>query len=189
LNFSPSLTSFLETGVRLDVFRCHPLLASLIMSSQRIVIYRSSVSRTMTAQTDRDNAELLARMRRASACYKPMEAFLEGQIGSRLTREKLFSLANRLYAQQIVDDPPDRLCRRKKEALVCWFCEHLVQVYSRLTPRNAAPPERLPEFEPPVEPHSPVDMPGRPSGDVADVAAWGEPTPSEDDFADMAWSW
>jgi hypothetical protein len=48
-----------------------------------------------------------------------MEFFLEGKTGPGLTQEKPFRLADRLYAEQIVYDQPDRLSGRTKEALLC----------------------------------------------------------------------
>jgi hypothetical protein len=142
---------------------------------QRTVIYRSSAARASTAQTERDNAELLARMKRAAASYRTVERFLECKVGPRLTREKLFALADRLYAQQIVDDPPDRLCRRKKEALICWFCERFAQVLGRLDPPAPAPPERRQSDAAPA-----VVLPEEP--------AWFDSTPWEDPFADESWT-
>jgi hypothetical protein len=71
-----------------------------------------------TGQTQRDRDEL---KRRRSWCpqdaFERMRMALRGQSKLRLVNEGL------IRSKQTQCPRPDRLCRRQREALICWFCE------------------------------------------------------------------
>jgi hypothetical protein len=90
----------------------------------QIVVHHISKPRTLSAQTCRDDKTLANRRKRVGEQYNHMEQILERVIGPLVTRAKLFAAAALLCKYGIVQRGPDRLCRRKKEALICWFCEN-----------------------------------------------------------------
>jgi hypothetical protein len=94
------------------------------------VIYRTSKQRPRTTQTARDEHALVLRKRKAGEQYRATENRLQQIFGKKLTRKTLFEAANKLCEKQIVQRPPDRLCKRKKEALICWFYENMKQIDS-----------------------------------------------------------
>jgi hypothetical protein len=71
-----------------------------------------------TRQKQRDRNEL---RQRCSCCpraaFERMEIALRGQSKSRLVREGLSR------SRETKCPRPDRLCRRQRVALICWFCE------------------------------------------------------------------
>jgi hypothetical protein len=95
------------------------------MEAEPTVIYRTGKMRPRTAQTARDERTLELRKRKVGSQYAATEACLERALGRKLTRKKLLAAANQLYERRVVEYPPDRLCKRKKEALICWFCENV----------------------------------------------------------------
>jgi hypothetical protein len=106
---------------------CGMTFTSLSMESPIVVVVgRDSKSRTPGAQTMRDENTLAKRKRKVGEKYKHIERLLEQSIRPKATHEKLLSLASLLCEEGMVRHYPDRLCRRKKEALICWFCEHQV---------------------------------------------------------------
>jgi hypothetical protein len=89
------------------------------------VIYRKSKTRPRTLQTVRDEHALELRKRKAGEQYHVIEAWLQQIIGKKPTRQRLLTADTKLCELEIVHNPPDRLCKRKKDALICWFCENL----------------------------------------------------------------
>jgi hypothetical protein len=98
--------------------------------ASKIVVHCISKSRDHSAQTKRDDNTIANRKRIVGARYSEMERMLEQFIRPKVTREKLFMLAALLRDEGLVEGCPDRLCRRKKEAFICWFCEHERATYS-----------------------------------------------------------
>jgi hypothetical protein len=102
-------------------------LTLTLMQPKTTVIYRSSQYRPKTLQTVKDEEILEIRKRKVGEEYRMIEHWLEQTLGMKLTRQKLLETANKLYEMNVVEHPPDRLCKRKKEALICWFHENLRQ--------------------------------------------------------------
>jgi hypothetical protein len=75
--------------------------------------------RAPTAQTRRDQERVAARKRYNAPMFDSMGARLMG-LGKPglLQRARQFSDAHGVH-------PPDRLCERYREALICWFCENV----------------------------------------------------------------
>jgi hypothetical protein len=96
------------------------------MEVKTTVIYRTGKYRHQTLQTVKDDETLEIRKRKIGEQYRLTEQRLEQILGTKLTRQKLLDTANKLYESGVVQHPPDRLCKRKKEALICWFSENSV---------------------------------------------------------------
>jgi hypothetical protein len=99
--------------------------------------------------TIREQAQVLQRLQQNAALFDPMRqalaAIITGQKGS-------FTMAGLLsFAYSLIQDRGgprlDRLARRKKPALICWFCEN----HPYLTRQRPAPPPAPPPTPPPAE--------------------------------------
>jgi hypothetical protein len=95
-----------------------------------IHVYVKKRSKSPTKATKRENEALQLRMRRNAAHYDHMLPSLNGIIHRLQTanrRVTLDDLAMRLAKHRRLQ-LPDRLARRKKPALICWFCEHCLDL-------------------------------------------------------------
>jgi hypothetical protein len=80
----------------------------------------SSVKTVIRLQRQREQKEVERRLRFCPrADFERMEKALHGQSKSKLVQ---FGLT---WASQANCQPPDRLCRRRRQALICWFCQRL----------------------------------------------------------------
>jgi hypothetical protein len=71
----------------------------------------------------RDNFRLVERMRRCAHVFKMIERILDG--GSRKrTMLELIVLADECGRMDPLLPPADRLARRSRAGLLCWFCEN-----------------------------------------------------------------
>jgi hypothetical protein len=92
----------------------------------------------MGEQKARDDRQISERLRKCPVLYHGMTALLEDQAARahrQLTRELMNSLADEMV--RIFGTPkPDRLAVRKKEAMICWFCENWNDMFKILDLRG-----------------------------------------------------
>jgi hypothetical protein len=71
-----------------------------------------------SSQTIRDHTEVEDRRRRAGALFEAMECQLDD-----LTKKELVARACEI-SQKTGCPKPDRLCRRQRIGIICWFCKY-----------------------------------------------------------------
>jgi hypothetical protein len=107
-------------------------------------IPRSGKHRNVSEQTTRDNERLVERMRRCAATFQSIERILDGVAGKR-TMSQLITVADECALRDPSLLPPDRLARRSRSGLLCWFCENwaavspFVMLRFKIPCRGAAP--------------------------------------------------
>jgi hypothetical protein len=161
-----------------------------------------SATTLLSHQTIRENTLLQLRIRRCGATYQEVADFLVDQAtrsNKKLTHALLLSLANEMIATRGCPKL-DRLAVRKKEGLICWFCEHAHELVSTVsagrfpttaqTGRHAAllaakaqPPPPVSLAPPPVTVQPPEPKPEEPA---RPFLGWGNET-TEDFLAWLAW--
>jgi hypothetical protein len=85
-----------------------------------------------SSQTIKDRVTLSARKASVDRRYEFVKAVLMKQVGTTLSGPKLRRMAADLFEAGIVHDKLDRLARRCKDALICWFCEHWDEMATNL---------------------------------------------------------
>jgi hypothetical protein len=114
------------------------------------LIPRSGKRRALSHQTTRDNSRLIERMRRCSEMLKLVEPVLKGPYGKR-TMSELLSLADGCTRVDPGLPPADRLARRSRPGLLCWFCENWgavapsILVLHEMATRRTAPAPAAPK--------------------------------------------
>jgi hypothetical protein len=88
------------------------------------VIHRSSKSRELSAQTVRDENKNRKRREQVGSRYDQMKIILEKCVKPKAILERLVPIAEHLINENFAQGKLDRIARRRKEALICWFCEH-----------------------------------------------------------------
>jgi hypothetical protein len=104
--------------------------------SELIVIPLASRGSPLGLATQREAAAVHDRMMRVGPRYHEMVRALEvitKMLQLKTTRAPLEDFANSLIKERGLP-PLDRLARRKKQALICWFCENCPDVM--LNPRS-----------------------------------------------------
>jgi hypothetical protein len=100
----------------------------MILATQ--TIHESALSR----QTIRDVAAVKNRVAKCGQEFENMKNRLKNA-----TKQQLLDYADSI-APQYHFPPCDRVCRRSKEALVCWFCEHVPTIAIEQPRRIELPP-------------------------------------------------
>jgi hypothetical protein len=136
----------------------------------------------LSPQTLRENEALELRIRKCAGLYQQVNELLQGQAGKnrgRLTREALFSLAEQMISA-LGTPRIDRLATRKKEGLMCWFCENINDLVKILHMGGATVPQTplsLPQFPRASEPSHDEPEPPAPLPDFPPAAlTWGTVT-------------
>jgi hypothetical protein len=100
------------------------MVGSFAMEHEPMIVHCKSKPQQLTAQTIRDGNTVAMRRHRVGEQYNQMERQLCRLFGSNVTRKTLLTFADLLLKEGLVRNPLDRLARRTKEALICWFCEN-----------------------------------------------------------------
>jgi hypothetical protein len=84
--------------------------------------------------------------------YAPLFVPMEKQLQD-LSKPQMLSMARSFSAKHELP-PPDRLCRRSREALTCWFCQHAPNFPAEFLPlrEEESPPAEARIIQSPVEP-------------------------------------
>jgi hypothetical protein len=90
-------------------------------------IPRSGKHRKVAGQTTRDNSRMVERMRRCAQIFKPIERTLD-RVFAKRTMAELTVLADDCARMMPFMRRMDRLARRSKPGVVCWFCENWVVI-------------------------------------------------------------
>jgi hypothetical protein len=85
-------------------------------------------------QTARDNDCVQQRIAACAAIFPDVKARLKGG-----TKDELLKYAEDI-AQQRHLPPPDRVCRRSRDAVICWFCANAPNVLTEVTRKVVLPP-------------------------------------------------
>jgi hypothetical protein len=103
---------------------------------------------SVTVQTQRDLHKMQQRMNKNRVMYPRMNTHLEG-----IPKDILLKMANKISVMKEIP-PADRICRRNRSALVCWFCESYLEMLSpqlMLTPNVHPEPGSTPRLPfPPI---------------------------------------
>jgi hypothetical protein len=82
-------------------------------------------------------------MRRCAPTLKIVERMLDAVAG-RQTMPELIALAAECVGRDQSLSPPDRLARRSRAGLLCWFCEKWAAIAPSLTVRFEIPVSEVP---------------------------------------------
>jgi hypothetical protein len=74
-------------------------------------------------QIEKEQRKCAERVRRLEAQFAEMKKFLTAVTGGRLAVRNLLGLANHIAEERHIK--VDRVARRLKDALICWFCENV----------------------------------------------------------------
>jgi hypothetical protein len=121
---------------------------------KHITTIQSTQSRPSARQTLLDQGQAQRRRKRAGAFYGRVEGALNRMTGGRPTRAALMELAAGLGGPRGIII--DRLARRMKEVLICWFCEN----WDRLN----TPLQKVEEQEPAVSAVGDFEVPFQDDG-------------------------
>lgn len=79
----------------------------------------------VTGQTQRDLHKIRQRKNKNKVMYARMQKHLAG-----ISKGLLLRVANEISTTKEIP-PADRICRRNRDALICWFCEACPEMLSR----------------------------------------------------------
>jgi hypothetical protein len=114
-------------------------MSEISLSSPAVVhIQRTGKRRNVTEQTMRDGVRLGERINRNSASMKCVETFLDRVCGKR-TMSDLILIADDCTRSNSSVPSADRLARRNRAGLICWFCENWVLISDFLVARYGQP--------------------------------------------------
>jgi hypothetical protein len=150
------------------------------MTQRIVVVPRSGKRKGTTVQTVKDHNDVMSRRLKAGERYHQMTKLLAILFGPKVTRAKMFTVANS-WCETFGFEKPDRVCQREKEALICWFCDHLDIVLGSL---NGASLE--PEISAQQLSHLDDSMP--PTGDDTPAASMQDFLDQEDEWPDDLWN-
>jgi hypothetical protein len=88
-----------------------------------VQVQRNGKRRLVSEQTQRDSIRLNERMKRNAGRIPVIEFWLEHACG-RMTMTNLVALADRCVDALDNSIGLDRLSKRSRSALICWFCEN-----------------------------------------------------------------
>jgi hypothetical protein len=114
-----------RTSHKLKAFS-NQITSSMELPEDPIYVYVKKRSKSPTKATKRENEALQKRVRSNAMLFGNMSVSLSLIIPAlRIPNRRvtLDDLATRLAKHRHLN-PPDRLARRKKPALICWFCEN-----------------------------------------------------------------
>lgn len=83
--------------------------------------------RTVTKQTEKDRIMVSKRMEKNKELYAPMEKALSVILGGKCRMPEILAYA-RLIISRNRNLYLDRLMKRSKPVLICWFCEHIDEI-------------------------------------------------------------
>ncbi|OHT17561.1 hypothetical protein TRFO_00797 [Tritrichomonas foetus] len=87
----------------------------------RFVIKRIS-NKNVLRQTERDQLRINEKVRKNRICYSQMEKVLNIIYGGQVTKGKLLKMAHLIAKQRNLKI--ERIEKRNKSALICWYCEN-----------------------------------------------------------------
>jgi hypothetical protein len=97
-----------------------------------------------TPQTRRDLEKIKQRKNKNSYVFPMMRAYLQ-----QFPKGVLLQVAREISESKQIP-PVDRICRRNREALICWFCESAPEVLSKQIPQSSLRPViAIPELQRP----------------------------------------
>jgi hypothetical protein len=108
----------------------------------RIVIARVGKRANLSKQTEKDQELTASRVRRNGAALNMVVARLEILYGPSLQKKDLLVVARRFTQVTL-----DRLAKRSRDCLLCWFCENW-GVLEPLLFGACSPQPRVNEFDP-----------------------------------------
>jgi hypothetical protein len=88
-----------------------------------IRIQRTGKRRSISEQTQRDSARLNERIRHNAALFPLVEMTLD-RVFKKQRRSELIDLAEKCAHVNGAVHPIDRIARRHRPGLICWFCEN-----------------------------------------------------------------
>jgi hypothetical protein len=96
-----------------------------------IVIPRVGKRHTLSKQAQKDQVLITDRMRQNAPFLDPVRSKLEYLCGASPQKKDLLVVARRLSGPCMVS--LDRLAKRSRDCLVCWFCEHWKEIEPQLS--------------------------------------------------------
>jgi hypothetical protein len=102
-----------------------------------VAVIPDSTGICVTAQTQRDLQKCQQRVNKNRCLFPRMKDHLQ-----RFPKAELLKYANELSTQKQIP-PADRICRRNRDALICWFCESCPEILSIVAAPVAPPPQRV----------------------------------------------
>jgi hypothetical protein len=109
-------------------------------SGRYVQIQRNGKRRLVSEQTQRDSIRLSERIRRNAGRIRVVESCLEQAYG-RMSMSNLASLADRCVNACQNSIALDRLAKRSRPALFCWFCENWSVIWPVLLQQQTGPPQ------------------------------------------------
>ena len=97
--------------------------------------------KTLTSQTQKDQEMTVIRLKQNEAKIGKVTEILESLLGQRVQKKVLLEVAKEVSKKTRIT--LDRLAKRSRDCLICWFCENFEQVlpYTReiLTSQSTIP--------------------------------------------------
>jgi hypothetical protein len=119
---------------------CFPLFNSGVLANPPEITFikRTSKRGNTVRETLRYRDKAILRRRRNEALFGTMQIILEKH--GYQNKTQLFELAKRVRENNEGTPPIDRLAKRVKDCLICWFCENFVSTMNYLNiPVNSLP--------------------------------------------------
>jgi hypothetical protein len=102
-----------------------------------VTVLSDSTGIGVTAQTRRDLQKCQQRVNKNRCLFPLMKDHLH-----RFPKAELLKYASKLSTQKQIP-PVDRVCRRNRDALICWFCESCPDILGAVAASVALPPQRV----------------------------------------------
>jgi hypothetical protein len=117
----------------------------LVRKNGQITVITSYRSKSVINQTEKDQEQANIRLRKNFRVYHIMYSILE-VITGKVTLNSMLALAEQFAPLKGIR--VDRIARRRKNCLICWFCENCSEFLSPFVPKPAG--EKLTEsvFDP-----------------------------------------
>jgi hypothetical protein len=157
---------------------------TILIMFQMTIIPRTSPVTVLSAQGAKEQRALAARIAKLGPIYNDMHDYLESVAAcshKRFTRKFLHDLA--LDIIRVMELPGiDRLASRKKDAMICWYCEHCpflprIPEYCRMA-RAIPVPVNPPQGQAPA---NPTPQPQPPAHSIMNWRDWDD----RDEFSDL----
>jgi hypothetical protein len=95
-------------------------------------IRRTWKKKPQISQTRRDNEEAARRRQEVGAQFEIIKTWIDN-MKPKMTIERLKQLVKILLDRGVVNGRLDRLCWRRQDVLICWFCKHRLQILQFLS--------------------------------------------------------
>jgi hypothetical protein len=112
-------------------------------------VSQKNSSKSRTKQTEKDQLETRKRIQRNEAQWCVVKPKLHYYFGTILQRKRLLAVARKIEALKL-----DRLAKRSRDCICCWFCENWIEI-EPILPSFVTPTSQVNESE-----HQIDDAPG-----------------------------